>query len=101
MFEENNSSNYSFKTRLGGRPGPRFGFRVLTGSAKSIFFKKNSKRRRLSKKIKVNGFANGFFWVNPRGHPGHTGFFLPLFFLQPDLVPAPGRPGGPDRVSKL
>ena len=89
---------HSFKTR----PGPRPGFRVLakspgldrvTGSAGSFFFK--SKRRRFSKKNKkkVNGFATGscrinqvagstrrVSRVNPSGQPGHTGFFLPLFF---------------------
>jgi hypothetical protein len=31
--------------------------------------------------------------VDPLGQPGHTGFFLPLFFHQPGPVPAPGRPG--------
>jgi len=31
-------------------------------------------------------------WVNP---PGHTGFFLSLFFLQTGPVPAPGWPAGP------
>jgi hypothetical protein len=35
------------------------------------------------------------------GQPGHTGFFLPLFFLQSGPVPAPDRPVGPGRVSKL
>ena len=25
--------------------------------------------------------------------PGHTGFFLPPFFIQPSPVPAPGQPG--------
>jgi len=29
------------------------------------------------------------------GQLGHTGFFLPLFFLQPGPVPTPGRPAGP------
>jgi hypothetical protein len=33
--------------------------------------------------------------------PGHTGFFLSLFFLQPGPVLAPGRPARPNRVSKL
>lgn len=31
--------------------------------------------------------------VNSPGQPSHTGFFLPLFFLQPGPVPAPDRPG--------
>jgi hypothetical protein len=59
----------------------------------SFFFYFKSKQHRFSKKnkkkIKVNGFTTGSCWVNP---PGHTGFFLPLFFLQPGQVPAPGWP---------
>jgi len=35
------------------------------------------------------------------GLPGHTGFFFPLFFLQPGPIPAPGRPAGPGQVLKL
>ena len=40
--------------------------------------------------------------MQPGFWPGHTGFFLPLFFLQPGPVPAPGRPDGPgfDTMSK-
>jgi hypothetical protein len=44
-------------------------------------------------KTKVNGFATGSCRVNPPGQLGHTGFFLPLFFLQPGPIPAPGRAG--------
>jgi len=40
------------------------------------------------------------------GQPGHTGFFLFLFFLQPGpfqpwIFRVSGRPAGPDRVLKL
>ena len=38
-----------------------------------------------------------FDWVLP-GQLGHTKFFLTLFFLQPNSVPAPGQSS---RVSKL
>jgi len=48
---------HSFQTRSGGRPGLRLGFRVLTGS---IFFLKKSKRRRFSKKKKVNRLQPSF-----------------------------------------
>jgi len=58
-----------------------------------IFLK--SKRRRFNKKSQW--FATGVL----TGLPGHTGFFLTLFFLQPRPVPAPGWPAGLGRVSKL
>ena len=49
--------NHSFYTR----PGPRPGFRVLTGSPESILFLKKSKRHHLVKnKTKVNGLQPGF-----------------------------------------
>jgi len=75
-------------------PGSRFwpGHRV---GRVSSFFKK-SKWRRFSKKNKNQWVCNQILsgqpsrQVNP---PGHTGFFLPLFFLQPGPVSAPGRPG--------
>jgi hypothetical protein len=55
----------------------------------SFFFK--SKQRYSSKK-KSQRVCNRVL----TGSPGHTGFFL-----QPGPVPIPGRPAGPDRVSKL
>ena len=85
---------YSFQTR----PGSRTGSWVLTGSPdrpESIVFlnqnnvvlvKKKNKNQRVA-----TGFLTGSYQVNP---PGHTGFFLPLFFLQPGPVPASGRPAG-------
>jgi len=39
----------------------------------------------------ATGFLTGSL-VNPSGQPGHTGFFLPLFFSQPNSVPAPDWP---------
>ena len=86
------------------RFGPGSGFQVLTGSpgfgrVSSCFFK--SKRRHFSKKKKQKstGLQPGLAGsTRSPGQLGHTGFFLPLFFLQPGPVPASGRPG---RVSKL
>jgi len=57
-----------------------------------VFFK--LKRRRFSKKTKVNGLQPGF-WP---GLAESAEFFLSLFFLQPGLVPALDRPA---RVLKL
>jgi len=54
----------------------------------------------LVKKTKVNGLQSGF-WSSLAGSPDHTGFFLILFFLQPDPVPALGWPAEPGQVSKL
>jgi len=53
------------------------------------------------KKTKVNGLQPGFAGsTRSPGQPGHTGSWLMLFFHQPGPVSAPGRPAGPDRVSK-
>jgi len=91
--------NHSSKTRSSGRPGSMPGFWVLTGLV--LFFFK-SKRRHFSKKQKKNKSqrvcnrvlpSQPGCRVNPPNQPGHIGFSLPLFFLQPGLVPAPGRPG--------
>jgi hypothetical protein len=73
-------------------PGSRFwlGHQVLTGSPGQFFFFK-SKRRRFSKKKKQK--STGLQPGLDRILLGHTGFFLPPFFLQPGPVPAPGRPG--------
>jgi hypothetical protein len=70
-----------------------FNARVLGFDRVSFFLK--SKRRHFSKKkkTKVNGFAAESYRVNPPSQPGHIGFSLPPFFLQPDPVPAPDRPG--------
>jgi hypothetical protein len=57
------------------------GFDRVTGSV--LFLKKKKlKRRRFSKKKGQNstGLQPGHL-VNPQGKPGHTGFFLSLFFL--------------------
>jgi hypothetical protein len=78
------------------KPGPvqspRSGFRP--GHRVNLYFKKNSKRRRFSKKNKNKSqrVATGFCRVNPPGRPGHAGSWLILFFNQPGPVPAPGRP---------
>ena len=73
-------------------PGSRFwlGHQVLTGSPGQFFFFK-SKRRRFSKKKKQK--STGLQPGLDRVLLGHTGFFLPPFFLQPGPVPALGRPG--------
>jgi hypothetical protein len=63
--------------------------------ARVNFFLK-SKRCRFSKK-KSQQVATGFLARSP----GYTEFFLPLFFLQPDLIPAPNRPARPGWILKL
>jgi len=81
------------------RFSPGSGFQVLTGSPGfgrvSCFFK--SKRHHFSKKKKKQkstGLQPGLAGsTGLPGQLGHTGFFLPLFFLQPGPVPASGRPG--------
>jgi hypothetical protein len=84
------------------KPGPVKalvpGFDQVT-RVNSDFFKK-SKRSRFSKKNKKSTGCNRVFdrvlpgqsgrWVN---QPGHTGFWLFLFFLKPSPVLALGRPG--------
>jgi hypothetical protein len=75
----------SFSTRSGGRPGPRPGFRVLTGSI--LIFKKIQNGVVLVKKKKLNGLQPGF-WPD---FAGSAGSWLMQFFHQPGLVPAPGR----------
>ena len=80
------------------------GFDRVTGSSGSIFFL-NQNDIVLVKKTKINGlqlgkknknqrvatgFLTGSCWVNPPGQMDHTGFFLPLFFLQPGSVLARG-----------
>jgi len=79
------------------KPGPRLGFRILIGSSGfdrvgrvNSYFKKISKRRRFSKKKKVNGLQP-VFW--PGQPAGSTGSWLMLFFHQPGPVPTPGRSG--------
>ena len=81
-------------------PGSRFwpGHRVLTGSPDwpgSSFFSnqndivlvKKKKNQRVCNRVLI-----GFYRVNSSSQPGCTGFFLPLFFLQPGPVAAPGQP---------
>jgi hypothetical protein len=51
-------------------------------------FKKNKKQNEVKKKS--TGCNRVFDRVN---QPGHTRFFLPLFFLKPGPVPAPGQLG--------
>jgi len=106
------SYHSTFKTRPGGRPGPRPGFQVLTGSV--LFFFLKSKRRRFSKK-KVSGFATGS-WLGLAGSTGSPGqptgsagshrvfsprCFFNLAWFQPQVGRVLGRPAGPGRVSKL
>ena len=62
----------------------------------ALFQYKKNKSQRVCNRV-----LTGSCRVNPPGQPGHTRFFLPLFFLQPGPIPAPGRPAGPGRVSKL
>jgi len=75
----------------------------LTGSPGrpgQFFFFKKSKQRHFSKKkkkTKINRLQPGFL----PSQPGHTSFFLPLFFLQPGPVLVPGRPAGLGWVLKL
>ena len=62
------------------------GLRVWPGRPGQFFIKKNQNDVVLvKKKQKSTGLSPG--------QPGHTGFFLPLFFRQPGPVPVPGRPG--------
>jgi len=74
-----------------------------------IFFLK-SKRHHFSKKKNISMGCNRVFnRVLSSGRvnlPGHTGFFLSLFFwnsdqFQPRVGRVPGWPAGPVRVSKL
>jgi hypothetical protein len=72
------------------RPGLRLGFRVLTvlpGRPGQFFFLNQNDVVLVKKKQKSTGCN--------RVLPGYTGFFLPLFFLQPGPVLVPGRPAGP------
>ena len=67
-------------------------FDRVTGSPESILFFLKSKRRRFSKKTKINGLQPSFWPGLARstgspGQQGHTEFFLSLFFLQPGPVP--------------
>jgi hypothetical protein len=69
----------------------------------NFYFKKNSKRRRFSKKKHKNqrvatGFLTGFFQVS-RVTPDHGVyyFFINPFQFQPQI---PGRPTRPGQVSK-
>jgi len=86
-----------------GWSGPRLRFWVLTGSSgrpgQLFFFKKNQNDIVLVKN-KTQRVATEFLTGLARS-PGHTGFFLPIFFLQPGPVPAPGRPVELNRVLKL
>ena len=97
----------SFKTRPGGQPGPRLGFRVLagspglTGSAGSILKKKNQNDvvlvQKKQKKQKSTGLSPGLDRVLP-GQPGHRvdppGFSFPRFFVNPARFrPRVGRAG--------
>ena len=65
----------------------------------SFFLNQNDVVLVKKKKTKVNGLQSGQSGcrVNPYGQPGHTGFFIPLFFFnpaqfQPRINPL-GRPG--------
>jgi len=72
----------------------------LTGSPGrpgQFFFFLNQNNVILVKKKKINRLQPGFL----PSQPGHTSFFLPLFFLQPGPVLVPGRPAGLGWVLKL
>jgi len=73
-------------------PGSEFwpGHRVLTRSSGLIFLNQNDAV--LVKKTKVNRLQPGFLLglIGSTGSPGHTEFFLSLFFLQPGPVLASG-----------
>ena len=71
-------------------PGSGFWQGHRVARVNSFFFK--SKRRRFSKKTKINGLQPSFWPGLARstgspGQQGHTEFFLSLFFLQPGPVP--------------
>jgi hypothetical protein len=68
----------SFSTRSGGRPGPRPGFRVLTGSI--LIFKKIQNGVVLVKKKKN---STGYNRVFDRILPGQPGHGLCNFFINP------------------
>jgi len=96
--------NQSFKTRPGGRPGPRPGFRVLAGSpglTGSILFKKNQNDVVLvKKKQKSTGLSPGLDRVTGstrRVSRVTPGFSFPRFFINParfrPQVGPPGRAG--------
>jgi hypothetical protein len=57
----------------------------------NVFLNQNDVILLKTKKQKSTGCDRVF----DRVLPSHTGFFLPLFFLQPSPVPTPGRPAGP------
>jgi hypothetical protein len=92
------TSRYSFPTQSGLRILiESLGFDRVTESSGSIFFLNQNNIVLVKKKQKSRvaiGFSTRSCRVNP---PGHTGFFLPLFFLQPGPVPAPG-PGSTRRA---
>ena len=103
--------SHTFQIRSNNGSSSRFRFRVLIRLpgfdwiirlSGSIFFFK-SKRCHFSKKNKNQRVTTKFLTgsTGSSGQPGHTGFFIPLFFLQPSPVPVPDRPAGPGRVSKL
>jgi hypothetical protein len=73
----------------------------LTGSpgrpGQFFFFLNQNNVILVKKKTKINRLQPGFL----PNQPGHTGFFLPLFFLQPGPVLVPGRPAGLGWVLKL
>jgi hypothetical protein len=86
-----------------GWSGPRLRFWVLTGSSGrpgQLFFLKKNQNDIVLVKNKTQRVATEFLTGLARS-PGHTGFFLPIFFLQPGPVPAPGRPVRLNRVLKL
>jgi hypothetical protein len=85
------SNNNLYKTRS----GPRFRFWILTGLSGFDRFFKLKWYHFSKKKIKINGFTTGSWpgLAGPTRSLGHTGFFLPLFFLQPGPVPVSDRLG--------
>jgi len=87
------------------RPGPVQGPGHRVARVNSFFLNQNDVVL-VKKQNKSQRVATGFL-TRSTGLSGQpTGFFLPLFFLQLSLIPAPGdrvpgRPAGLSRVSKL
>jgi len=95
--------NQSFKTRPGGRPGPRPGFRVLAGSpglTGSILFKKNQNDVVLVKKNKSQRVCHRVLTGSPGRPAGSAGshrvFPSPVFSsTRPVSGPRSARRAGP------
>jgi hypothetical protein len=88
------------------RPGPVQGPGHRVARVNSFFFLNQNDVVLVKKQNKSQRVATGFLTRSTGSSGQPTGFFLPLFFLQLSLIPAPGdrvpgRPAGLGRVSKL